>query len=463
MATIASRLANTGTLLVNGIFDEVTYTGDSTFASRTTANTIYTTGFFDEVSFNSTSPTIYNLLTYTQSINTTNWSNNLNTVTPTATLAPDNTNTASRIQWVANGYTAKQNLNVTNGATYTFSFWVKSYDGSTGTWGVNWYSGTHHRTTVPITGEWVRQSITFTADNSVINIYISDNRSSLATINDAYVWGAQLEVASSPTTYQGIAAANTLTNTSARKITSSGNYYIQEQFDEFTGAPVIDSSLKLWLDAAQTPSYNGSGSTWTDLSPSASNITLYGSPTYSDSVNGGRLQFVPASTQYGLSTANLGNMPKWTVEAWVRVTASLTGQVTSVVTNQYDLSTSLNYSIGTNNSPTNYNLCVGFFDGSWHNTLGVSPTLNTWFHIVGTYDGSTLTQYNNGSVTGSTLSYSGTPSSGGVTRIARRWDDTTASTNLFPGDISVVRIYNRALTADEVSQNFNALRNRYGI
>ena len=61
-------------------------------------------------------------------------------------------------------------------------------------------------------------------------------------------------------------------------------------------------------------------------------------------------------------------MPQWTVEAWIKVNASLTGQVTSVVTNQYNLSNALNYSIGTNKSPTDYKLCIGFFDGAWHNT-----------------------------------------------------------------------------------------------
>ena len=192
-------------------------------------------------------------------------------------------------------------------------------------------------------------------------------------------------------------------------------------------------------------------------------MTLSGSPTFTDSVNGGRLTFVPASSQYGATSGNLGNMPKFTVEAWVKVNASLSGVVSSVVTNQYNLASALNYSIGTNNSPTNYNLCVGFFDGAWHNTTGITPTLNTWYQIVGTYDGSSLIQYVNGAISGSAVSYTGTPGSGGVTRIARRWDDVVASGNLFPGDISVVRIYNRALSADEVSQNFNALRNRYGI
>ncbi len=248
-----------------------------------------------------------------------------------------------------------------------------------------------------------------------------------------------------------------------QKQTNGGIIEVSGSFDEITGAPLIDGNLKFWIDAAQTTSYSGSGSNWADLSTSSSNVTLYGSPTFTSNETAGDITFVPASTQYGMTSTNLGSMPNFTVEAWVKVNASLTGVVSSVVTNEYNGSSDLNYSIGTNRAPTDYNLCVGFFNGAWRNTTGFVPTLNVWYQIVGTYDGTTLTQYVNGTANGSPLSYSGVSSSGGNTRIARRWDSDTASGNLFPGDISVVRIYNRALSADEVAQNFNAHRRRYNI
>lgn len=249
----------------------------------------------------------------------------------------------------------------------------------------------------------------------------------------------------------------------ARRDSANGTVQISGVFDELTGAPVIDGNLKFWIDAAQTDSYPGTGSTWYDLSTSKSNVTLYNSPSFSSSVTGGNIKFSNSSLQYGDTSTNLGSMPKWTAEAWLKVNSSLTNQVTSVITNQYNLAASLNYSIGTNKSPGDYNLCVGFFDGAWHNTAGFVPALNAWYQVVGTYDGTSLIQYVNGTANGSPVSYTGTPSSGGNTRIARRWDDTVISTDLFPGDISIVRIYNRALTADEVAQNFNAQRRRYNI
>lgn len=249
---------------------------------------------------------------------------------------------------------------------------------------------------------------------------------------------------------------------STKRENSNGVLQVTNTFDEWTGAPVVDNSLKFWLDSGQSASYSGTGSLWIDLSSSGANANLFGSPTYSSRNYGGTFTFVPASSQYANTSADLGSMSTWTAESWFKVSATLTNQVTSVVTNVYNGASSLNFSIGTNNSPSSYNLVVGFFDGSWHNTTGFTPTVNTWYHVVGTYDGSKLIQYVNG-VENSNLSYTGTPTSGGAIRIARRWDDVVTSTNLFPGDISVIKIYNRALSLDEITSNYNALRNRYGI
>ena len=64
------------------------------------------------------------------------------------------------------------------------------------------------------------------------------------------------------------------------RLTSTGKLLVNGILDEFTGVPVIDSSTVLWLDVAQTNSYAGSGNTWTDLTTSQYNFTLYNTPTY---------------------------------------------------------------------------------------------------------------------------------------------------------------------------------------
>jgi hypothetical protein len=241
MATISTRINSSGTYFVNGTFDEVTY--------------------------NRTSPVIKNLLTSTEEINL--WGTYLNLVTADQSIAPNTTLTAERIQVDPGGYTAIVNIPTVVGAVYTFSLWVKSYTGSSGTWGVNWYSNSsgHHRTTVPITGDWARQSITFTADNLQTNVYVADNRSALASITDGYVWGAQFEIAANATIYQGITSSGTLiTPTFKNKVTSDA-VYVTDIFDEVTFNPTtsglyIGNSLSYSQDMSQTSvwSYSSGGS-----------------------------------------------------------------------------------------------------------------------------------------------------------------------------------------------------------
>ena len=138
-----------------------------------------------------------NLIRYSIISTVAGWPISGSTVTNNATTAPDGTNTAARIQVDPGGYVADTSISVTAGQTYTFSFWVKSVSGS-GTWGINIYDHGganigHHRTTVNITEEWQRVSYTYTPTGTAVNVYVSDDRDNLATISDAYLWGAQLE------------------------------------------------------------------------------------------------------------------------------------------------------------------------------------------------------------------------------------------------------------------------------
>lgn len=216
-------------------------------------------------------------------------------------------------------------------------------------------------------------------------------------------------------------------------------------YDEIT--PIV------YLDAGNNLSYSGSGSIWYDLEGASNNATLINTPTYSSSYSG-ILSFDDASSEYA-TIPNIGDLNTWTVEVWFRLSSSLNGKVSSLVTNQYNLSTKLNFSVGTNNAPSSYNLVVGFFDGAWRNTTGFVPSLNTWYQVVGTYDGSVIRQYVNGVASGGTLNYVGTPQSGGEVRLMRRWDSTVTSGNLIDGDLSIVKIYNTALDSTQVLNNYN--------
>jgi hypothetical protein len=224
---------------------------------------------------------------------------------------------------------------------------------------------------------------------------------------------------------------------------------------------IVTDGLVFNVDAGLVGSYPQTSSTWYDTSGNSRNVLLINTPTYSSS-NSGSLTFSTASLQYA-TASNIGSLTTWTAEVWFKLTSSLTGKITSVISNEFDLVNKLNFSIGTNNQPTNANLAVGFFDGAWRTTAGFVPSVNTWYQVVGTYDGSIIRQYVNGTASGGTLTYTGTPQSGGTIRLMRRWDSPVLAGNLCDGDLTIARLYNKALTSTEVLQNYNAQRGRFGI
>ena len=221
-----------------------------------------------------------------------------------------------------------------------------------------------------------------------------------------------------------------------------------------------ESGLLVKLDSGNSSSYSGAGSTWFDLSGNFNNATLINSPTYSSAYSG-ILQFDDASLEYA-TIPNIGDLSNWTVEVWFRLTSPLTGKITAIATNQFNLINKLNFSIGTNNAPTNRNIASGFFDSSgWHTTAGVVPPTNTWIQVVGTYDGTVIRQYVNGVASGGTLPYVGVPQSGGEIRLMRRWDEPLTSSNFVDGDLVIVKIYNIALTNEDVLFNYNNTYTRF--
>lgn len=143
----------------------------------------------------------------------------------------------------------------------------------------------------------------------------------------------------------------------------------------------------------------------------------------------------------------------------------LTGNVTIECVCKPDSQNNGNmFAMATNNG---YRMRVQSNNDLWiysngNSVSGGNMTVNTWHHCVGVFSDTGLRLYQNNSLVSSNSSaYSPATASWGSQGAVIGGYTTTSE--LFDGSISVVKIYNRALTAEEVSRNYNAYKNRFNL
>jgi hypothetical protein len=239
----------------------------------------------------------------------------------------------------------------------------------------------------------------------------------------------------------------------AQRQLPDGTLEVYNQFDEFTGAPIVDSSLQLWLDAGQTSSYAGSGTTWTDLSGNSRTGTLTNGPTYS-ATNGGSIVF--DGTDDFVQCSGSLTVTAATFLAWIRRNGSV---------NQYD---GILFSRGTNVSGMNFYISnqLGYHWNAAGNTYTWSSGLSvpdlTWCMVAVSVTSTAATAYlcQSSGITSGTNTVNHSSSLLDDIKIAQ---DEAIGNRFFNGRIATAMIYDRALSADEIATNFNALRGRYGI
>jgi hypothetical protein len=240
-----------------------------------------------------------------------------------------------------------------------------------------------------------------------------------------------LDITELPTQYSG----NSIVDNS-----NAGGLVVGRPWISFTPIEPVVS-----LDAGNTSSYPGSGTTWTNL---VDNTTYTINAGSYNSGNGGYISFNGFSTyvDIGNPISTNGNFTK---EAWVSPQA-LIG--THVILGSYNNRLFFN----------NTNLqCTA--TGS--NILLKTGVSTGWQHIVATFNDTTdtATLYINGVQVvqnTSTAHYT-------VTHAERIGSDTdsagTTGTNFFGGKIAIARVYTDAISAAQVLSNFNAEKARFGL
>lgn len=236
---------------------------------------------------------------------------------------------------------------------------------------------------------------------------------------------------------------------------------------------IVTDGLIFAVDAGNTKSYLGTGTTWKDLSGNGNDGTLTNGPTF-DSANGGSLVFDNANdiAVYGSSNNLTGdNLQTCTLSAWFKTTtiglayiASIkrlstdSSLITLTVNTEGDGQTNnglagfltRNFTDTAHTSITDNNSGNGYNNGNWHYISAVVNGVNRTLYIDGTQKSTDTDGMQ--SVTGNTAPFTigGFASSG-------------FSNQFYGGNIANVSFYNRALTSTEVLQNYNALKGRFGL
>ena len=219
---------------------------------------------------------------------------------------------------------------------------------------------------------------------------------------------------------------------------------------------IITDGLVLYLDATNPKSIVSGSTTWNDLTTNFNNGTLVNGPTYS-LTNSGNIVFDGTD-----DNIQLGNASKFisgssiTVDTWVKT--NVTGSYKKI------------FFTGNQGTQTINGVYLSIGPSPFQTFFGVKTTTavtaayttnistNTYTNLTGTYDGTNVYLFVNG-VLVAQQPQTGNINSSGIARISG-YDNNTEN---WDGNIASFKIYNRTLSTLEIQQNYNTLKNRFGL
>lgn len=240
----------------------------------------------------------------------------------------------------------------------------------------------------------------------------------------------------------------------------------------FTGAPpIVTDGLVFAVDAANYESYTSGSDTWYDLSGNSNNSTLENGATFNSS-NLGNIEYDGTNDYVSVPNAGMETLldgaTSLSVSLWAYADAINSNGTTLLCWPIHDSSAVPPYTIfflSLRNSDRAVRSSIG--NGSTR-VIGAYRTTNIqlgeWFEIGFVWSQSSgLTHFLNGEMLSGTDTMNltlGTPGNN-----ANLYIGTYNSNNSYwhNGKISNVQIYNRALTSQEVLQNYNALKSRFNL
>jgi hypothetical protein len=358
-----------------------------------------------------------------------------------------------------NIYTDPSPFTMTVGVTYTFSFWYRQTNanqfnigfnnqGGNGDVNGNFQAYSVYGYFAPPTQTWQRCSWTFT--NVIDKVYFFIYDQSSAAGSECLMTEFTLTEGSMPGG-PGLATSGNCLNWFASVPTDK--MIFNRDYES-----IVTSGLTLNLDAGFSPSFatiplNSNNSTvtpWYDLSGNGNNGTLVNGPTFS-SANSGSIVFDGVDDYATVTSLNLtGITENFTFITVIKFpTFNNVGAIVWQAFSSY-------WALMTNTSVGAANLT--FTTRGTRGQAAVSSTLtaNQWYYVVCKREGGVNSLYINNTV----YTYTSDVSFPGDTLFTI---GTTGTSYWFDGNLALIQLYNRALSASEITQNYNATKSRFGL
>lgn len=220
---------------------------------------------------------------------------------------------------------------------------------------------------------------------------------------------------------------------------------------------IVTNGLVLYLDAANNRSYPGTGTAWSDLSGNGNNGTLVNGVGY-NSANGGSLSFDGVDDYCDFFAPSLGTTT--TVDMWINLGSGYSSKM---------FFGWLLYDIWCGSGHLGYNTGNGDVYGISSSTVSSLGLVNNWKHYV--FEMRSDVSYTNNKIYINTISQTLSQQQSSENVGSRTFNSGNGrisgwrnNTNYpIPMNCASFRVYNRALTTEEITQNFNAIRGRFGI
>jgi len=221
---------------------------------------------------------------------------------------------------------------------------------------------------------------------------------------------------------------------------------------------IVTDGLVLCLDAGDGKSYGGSGTTWTDRSGNGNHGTLTNGPTYSSN-NGGSLVFDGSNDYVGYDVDDLFNdTQNFSIEYFIKI-----NNTTSNLLYGHNVNGNRMYS-GTYQGYWD----IGYGSTTWtSSTDGKQEVTQGWHHIAVTVSDGVCKIYVNSIANSRTITDTSVTYVSGQLYMIGAFNYGSGSTGSFYSgynhlnNCATFKVYNKALTASEVLQNYNATKGRF--